>query len=74
MAIRKTSSVKDMLVYANKQLCRTDDVATKDFKSGICVMIEKILLSTDNYKGYCYLDLNNRELDTIGYYSRCYNV
>ena len=72
MAIRKTSSVKDMLVYANKQLCRTDDVATKDFKSGICVMIEKILLSTDNYSGFYHLDGNNCDINTDGYYSRCY--
>jgi histone H3/H4 len=35
MAKRKTVSVKDMVDYANLQLSRTDEIATKDFKIGI---------------------------------------
>lgn len=72
MAIRKTSSVKDMLDYANTQLKRTDEIATKDFKTGICVMIEKILTTTGNYSGFYHLDGNDCEINTIGYYSRFY--
>ena len=44
MGKRKTISVKDMVDYANLQLSRTDEIATKDFKIGICVMIEKYFL------------------------------
>ena len=49
---RKTIDVKFLIEYGNTQLSRTDEWATKDFKSGICCMIEKTLHETNNYKGF----------------------
>ena len=69
---RKTISVEFMLDYANKQLARTDDWATKEFKIGIVAMIDRILLTSENYHGFQFLDKNDLELDTLGYYSRKY--
>jgi len=61
--MRKTCNVVEMLEYANMQLARTDEFATKDFKVGISVMIEHILHLTGNYSGF---------MGTLGYYSRYY--
>jgi hypothetical protein len=55
MKSRKTIKVGDMLAFANLQLSRTDCEATKEFKSAISLMIEKILHDTNNYKGFRYL-------------------
>jgi hypothetical protein len=52
MKSRKTIEVIEMLVWANNQLIRTDEFATQSFKAGICVMIEKLLMESGNYKGY----------------------
>ena len=54
MTKRKTLNVSLILAEANKQLARKDDFATADFKAGICVMIERILMDTGNYEGYNY--------------------
>ena len=72
MASRKTVSVKDMIAYANLQLSRVDDYATKEFKSGICVMIEQVLHASDNYSGFRFNQNSDSEFDTVGYYTRTY--
>ncbi len=54
MAKRKTFNVSEILVEANKQLARKDAEATEEFKKGVCVMIERILINTKNYNGYNY--------------------
>ena len=74
MASRKTVSVKDMIAYANNQLSRVDDYATKDFKSGICTMIESLLHMSDNYAGFMFNKNSESEIDTVGYYSRTYFI
>lgn len=56
MSSRKTIEVKEMLEWANTQLGRTDEYATEKFKAGICSMIEEVLHSTGNYKGYNELE------------------
>ena len=53
--MRKTIGVKRMLKYANLQLERTDGAATQEFKSGICTMIESLLMGSGNYQGYMHL-------------------
>ena len=63
--MRKTISVKRMLKYANLQLERTDGAATDEFKSGICTMIESLLMGSGNYQGYT-------NLPNGGEYSRVY--
>lgn len=72
MAKRKTISVIEMVDYANHQLSRTDDFATKEFKQGVIVMIEAVLHRSDNYNGFRFLDNSDSEHDTMGYFSRHY--
>jgi len=70
---KKTIEVKELLEWANTQLERTDEYADVGFKSGICTMIEKVLMDSGNYNGYQYLDVDNCEFGTIGYFSRQYH-
>lgn len=70
--MRKTCNVVEMLEYANMQLARTDKFATKDFKVGISVMIEHILHLTGNYSGFMFLNNEDSDTGTLGYYSRYY--
>ena len=72
MAKKKTIKVQDTLDYANYQLGRTDEYATKEFKVGITVMIEQILHLTGNYRGFMFLNNNDSDVNTLGYYSRKY--
>ena len=69
---KKTLGVFHMLDYANNQLARTDEYGSSDFKSGVCVMIERILHDTGNYNGFMFLDPNNSDHGTLGYFSRKY--
>ncbi len=72
MGQRKTIDVHAMIAFANDQLKRNDEYATKDYKSGICDMIERILHSTNNYRGFMFIDNNDSDINTLGYYSRAY--
>lgn len=72
MGQRKTIDVHAMIAFANDQLKRTDKYATKDYKIGICDMIEQILHSTNNYRGFMFLDNADSDINTVGYYSRAY--
>lgn len=69
---RKTVDVLMLLQWANKNLAREDEFATVDFKSGICTMIDMVLLETGNYEGFGFIDNNDSETGTLGYYSRQY--
>ena len=69
---KKTHPVADILAYANYQLSRTDEFATADFKAGICSMIDNILHETGNYEGFSFLNHDDCETGSLGYYSRCY--
>ena len=72
--MRKTCNVVEMIEYANMQLARTDEFATKDFKVGISVMIEHILHLTGNYSGFRFLNNSDSDTGTLGYYSRNYFI
>lgn len=72
--MRKTCNVVEMIEYANMQLARTDEFATKDFKVGISVMIESILHVTGNYSGFMFLNNKDSDTGTLGYYSRRYFI
>ena len=69
---RKTVAVLQMLEYANIQLARTDKFVTKEYKEGIVTMIEKILHDTGNYAGFSFVDNDDSDCGTLGYYSRQY--
>tara|TARA_E500000331_G_C16877197_1_gene548867 strand:- start:50 stop:340 length:291 start_codon:yes stop_codon:yes gene_type:complete len=69
---RKTMPVLRMLKFANQQLARTDEWATVEYKIGIVNMLEEILHATDNYAGFGFIDNNDSDCGTLGYYSRQY--
>ncbi len=70
--MKKNVGVQRLLDYGNFQLKRTDEVATKEYKSGICTMIEKVLRDSESYNGYMHLDGDDCEINTLGYWSREY--
>ena len=69
---RKAIDVLTLLEWVNQNLKRDDEFATVDFKSGICSMIEMVLLETGNYEGFSFHDNNDSATGTLGYYSRSY--
>lgn len=71
---RKTIEVADLVKYANEHLARKDEYADIKFKCGVTVMIETILLRSDNYRGFMFLDNNDTEIGTLGYFSRKYSI
>jgi hypothetical protein len=73
MGKRKTIEVSTMVEWANTQLARTDEYADVGFKSGISTMIERILFNANNYNGFMFIDNEDSELGTLGYYSRTYH-
>ena len=70
--MRKTIEVKGMVEWANTQLARTDEYADVGFKSGISTMIERILHNANNYQGFMFINNDDSECGTLGYYSRTY--
>lgn len=54
---RKTIDVEYMKAWVNTMLMG-DDPKMKDFRFGICITIEEMLMKTRNYKGYSLLDYN----------------
>lgn len=68
----KTIKVETVLNYANKQLKRTDEFANENFKAGVIAMIESVLMETGNYNGFMFLDGNDTEFGTPGYFNRQY--
>ena len=69
---RKTVNVLMLLQWANKNLAREDVFATVDFKSGVCTMIELVLHESGNYEGFGFVDNDDSETGSLGYYSRIY--
>ena len=66
---KKTINVVALKEYANIQLARTDEHATESFKSGICVMIERVLHDSGNYKGFndlYWMETGWNEWRTVG--------
>ena len=73
---KKTINVAKILYWANFQLARTDEIADQGYKEGVCDMIEQILHSTGNYKGFGYHQSEGFEptKDNHQYFSRYYFV
>lgn len=70
--MKKTIEVIEMLNWANEMLARTDVYADAKFKAGISTTIESILTKTGNYKGFGFLNNEDSETGTLGYYTRVY--
>jgi hypothetical protein len=69
---RSTVPLKQLLVWANRQLARTDEEATLEFKIATCNMIEDALYYCRKYKGFGFIDNDDSKVGTLGYYSRVY--
>lgn len=72
MKARKTVKVKDIVERANLLLASKEEFATKEFKIGIIAMLEYALLEAKAYRGFMFIDNDDSEVDTLGYYSRKY--
>lgn len=53
---RTTIEVLPLLTWSNKQLARTDEFATIDFKIGICTALENVLHAANRYNGFTFID------------------
>ena len=67
MARRKTMNVEDLKDFANNQLAssiryerqkESFEEIDAELRKGVMVMIEAVLMDTDNYKGYRYLAID----------------
>tara|TARA_B100000809_G_C14630640_1_gene348422 strand:+ start:76 stop:372 length:297 start_codon:yes stop_codon:yes gene_type:complete len=67
MARRKTMNVEDLKDFANNQLMSSIRYERQkegfegidaEFRKGVMVMIEAVLMDTDNYNGYRYLAID----------------
>jgi len=72
MKSKKTVEVEQMVKWANMQLGRTDEYVDMGFKSGISTMVGRILHNSGNYNGFQFINNDDSEIGTIGYYSRYY--
>lgn len=56
---RKTCDVVSLVNYANNLLAQTEspypEYLSAEYKYGICDMLEKVLMSSGNYRGYIFL-------------------
>jgi len=72
---RTTVEVLPLLTWTNKQLARTDEFATIEFKIGCATILEKILHSANRYNGFTF---NNSHLlediphGSMEYWTRTY--
>lgn len=69
---RKTVNVEEIKQHANQLLESKDEFFTKEFKSGVCTMIERVLHKSNNYNGFMFIDNNDTEVNTLGYFTRKY--
>lgn len=60
MAKRKTADISAIIETANRILAGTWPSNTKEYRTGVIVMLENILMGADRMKGYRYL--TNHEL------------
>jgi len=70
---RKTVNVEAIRELLNEHLERTDEHATREFKSGIALALELILLDANRYKGFHFLNEDNDTPKSEGYYDRYYH-
>lgn len=66
---KKTIQVESLKIWANNSL--KDEFADQNFKAGICAAIERILMDSDNYRGFRFLKWNEK-IDSDNYYNRYY--
>ena len=53
-APRKSFKVADLLEFVNHNLA--SDKIEESVKDGLCSVVERVLMDTNNYKGFSYVD------------------
>ena len=74
MKPKKSIQVVPIINWTNKQLKRTDVTASKDFKCGICAMLEKMLHAANRYEGFSFINNEDSVFNTVGYFTRKYLI
>ena len=72
---KKTVEVAELKRWANSILETPQgevEHITKDFKDGICVMMEKVLREAKAYNGFLFINNEDSDCNTFGYVSRQY--
>ena len=73
MSSRKTITIENLKTRANQMLAAAEnDIITTQFKQGIASMIEWSLHQANAYEGYRFLDSNDSEYMSPGYWRREY--
>ena len=75
---RTTVDVIPLIDWTNKQLARTDEFATREFKMGCCTVLERVLHSANRYNGWTFNHTDrfcpdNCGRDTMAYWTRTYS-
>ena len=70
MARRKTIDIDYLRSKANDALANKDN--SREYKTAVCDMIQSVLHKTDNYRGFMFIDNEDKEFDSYGYWSRRY--
>ena len=52
MKSKKTFNIQSFKAYVNQQLMRKDHQATDQFKEGLCVILEHVLMVANVYHGF----------------------
>ena len=71
---RKNMSVYDLILFTNHNLERTDEWATLEYKRGLIDTLEYVLHLTKNYNGFGFINNDDSEVGTLGYYFRHYYI
>lgn len=72
---RKTVEVADLKRWANNILTTPNGEVnhiTREYKDGVCTFIELALHKAKAYKGYVFVDNQDSEYGTYGYFTREY--
>jgi len=54
---RKTFNVSEFVLKMNDKIARS--TGSPDIRTGLMAAVESVLIETGNYKGFCYLTVND---------------
>ena len=70
---RKTISIEALKAKANELLAApANEVLNKDYKAGVANLITWSLMQAGAYEGFRFLDNDDSEWDTLGFWQREY--
>lgn len=69
---KKTIKIADFIDLVNIKLKLPESFAPQEWKEGICSLADHMLLQEGVYNGFCFVDNDDCEINTFGYYTRKY--